>query len=75
MLDPTIAKAFLSVSKFYAEDTLHTGAGGGAVDNNPYADATANQTEQMRLYRSDPDKARRLISAAGKTPGDFGLQP
>jgi hypothetical protein len=43
-----------------------------AKHGNPFADKTANQTGQMLLIRADPAEARRLITAAGKEPRDFG---
>jgi len=42
---------------------------------NPFVDGEGeNVTEQMRLAKSDPDRARSLIAAAGKKPSDFGLK-
>jgi hypothetical protein len=41
---------------------------------NPFADASLNMTKQMALVKNDPDRARSLIAAAGKKPGDFGLK-
>jgi hypothetical protein len=54
----------------FREDSLETGAHGGAADN-PFA--SENITEIMRAVRSDPDRARRMAVAAGKKPSDFGL--
>lgn len=69
----TLAKALAKVGKeLYAEDTLATTANG--VLSNPFSDGDSfNLTEQGRLIRSDPRKAKALIQAAGKKPADFGL--
>jgi hypothetical protein len=59
-------------SELFAEDSF--AAGGGGVVSNPFADGNAfNVTEQGKLVRSDPNKARALIRAAGKDPVRYGL--
>lgn len=40
---------------------------------NPFDDKNPNMTEQMRMWKADPDHARSLMAAAGKKPSDFGL--
>jgi hypothetical protein len=71
---PAIAKAMAKVGKeLYSEDTMATNANG--VLSNPFSEgATFNLTKQGELLRSDPRKAKALISAAGKRPSDFGMQ-
>lgn len=72
IMSPRLADAFAKVgAALFKEDSLEGGT--SAAVNNPFADASANVTEQMRAYRTDPDRARRLIAAAGKKPSDFGL--
>lgn len=41
------------------------GSGGGGGEANPFAKATWNLTNQMRITKSDPTKAARLKAAAG----------
>lgn len=64
ILSAPIARAFAQVGKFYAEDRMIDGQG-GATDN-PFAAGKDNETEQMRLAKADPEKARRLIRQAGR---------
>lgn len=73
VLDAKVAKAFAKVGKeLYAEDTMATNATGAL--NNPFSDgANFNLTRQGEAIRSDPRKAKALITAAGKNPADFGL--
>lgn len=52
------------------EDTLNIGKTGKG--KNPF-DGDGNVTEQGRIINSDPEQARRLIEAAGKKPGEYGL--
>lgn len=64
ILSAPIARAFAQVGKFYAEDRMIDGKGGGA--DNPFTAGKDNETEQMRLAKADPEKARRLIRQAGR---------
>lgn len=42
---------------------------------NPFSDGESNNlTAQMNMVKSDPDRARSLIAAAGKQPSAFGLK-
>lgn len=45
-----------------------SGGAGTAGDANPWAEKTLNLTKQGQLIRSDPERARGLCRAAGKTP-------
>lgn len=65
ILSPAIARAFSAIGKMYAEDRLIDGTKGGAADN-PFTAGKDNETEQMRLAKADPEKARRLIRQAGR---------
>lgn len=40
--------------------------GGGGGESNPFAVDTFNLTEQGKLWKNDPEKAKRLIEAAKK---------
>lgn len=73
VLSPKLAQAMAKAGKaLYAEDTFVQG--GNAPANNPFADGpTNNRTEQMRMYRANPQQALSYIRAAGKQPSDFGL--
>lgn len=73
ILDAPLAAMFAKVgAALYKEgDVLK---GDAARVNNPFADATVNMTEQMRVVRQDPSLALSLIAAAGKKPEDFGLK-
>ena len=41
--------------------------GGGGSNTNPFAKETYNMTEQVRLFKDNPEQARALASAAGVT--------
>lgn len=72
ILSAKIATAMARVGKeLYGEDSLATTANG--VLSNPFSDKSFNLTEQGRLIRSDPKKAKALVSAAGKNPTEYGL--
>ena len=43
----------------------YTPKSGKVITNNPFAKDTFNLTEQGRLFRDNPEEARRLASAAG----------
>lgn len=65
-----LAKLFAKVgAAIYREGSILKG------DNtrvgNPFE--SDNQTEQMRIYKADPQHALSLIAAAGKKPADFGI--
>lgn len=68
---PQLAKALASVGeKLFAEDALFSGA--GSVEN-PFSEKSHNLTKQGQMIRSDPDRAKALIKAAGLKPSDYGL--
>lgn len=70
--DATLAKALARVGKeLFSEDSFASGDGG--VINNPWAEGKINLTEQGKLVRSDPNKARALIRAAGLNPATYNL--
>jgi hypothetical protein len=58
-------------AELFAEDSFATGNGG--VLSNPWSKDAFNLTEQGKLVRSDPNKAKALIRAAGKDPAQYGL--
>lgn len=67
-----LALALARVGKeLFSEDSFATGDGG--VLSNPFAKDTINLTEQGKLVRSDPNKARALIRAAGGNAAEYGL--
>lgn len=73
ILSEPLAVAFAKAgSAIYKEDDVLRG--NADVLNNPFADDKPNMTEQMKLYRRDPEHALSLIAAAGKKPEDFGLK-
>ena len=73
VLSPVLAQAMAKAGKaLYREgEFVEGGKQPGGV--NPFDSKTPNITEQMRMFRSNPDLARSYIRAAGKQPGDFGL--
>lgn len=73
VLMPKLAQTMARLGKqLYGEDQFVPG--GNTPTNNPYADGpTNNRTEQMRMYRANPQQALSYIRAAGKQPSDFGL--
>lgn len=57
----------------YKEDDVLKG--NTAHLNNPFEEgAHFNVTNQMKIIKSDPDKAREMIASAGKKPQEFGLK-
>lgn len=67
-----LALALARVGKeLFSEDSFATGDGG--VLSNPFAKDTLNLTEQGKLVRDDPNKARALIRAAGGDPKAYDL--
>ncbi|NKX16203.1 hypothetical protein HGG75_10745 [Ochrobactrum pseudogrignonense] len=72
MLDPNVAFALAKVGKeMYGEDSTATNASGSL--NNPFSSENFNLTQQGKLIRDDPSKAKSLIRAAGGNPAEFGL--
>lgn len=58
----------------YKEDEVLRGRGSEAA-GNVFADGESfNLTSAMKIIKTDPDRARSLIAAAGKKPSDFGIQ-
>lgn len=59
----------------YQEDGVLKGD--PAAVGNPFDEKSDNysMTEQMAVYKNDPNRALQLIAAAGKKPEDFGLKP
>lgn len=53
-----------------SEDHMATGGAGG---KNPFADDSKNWGEQNAIIRDDPQLARNLIRAAGKSPQTYKL--
>lgn len=69
---PQLAKALASVGeKLFAEDNLFGGP--GSVEN-PFSEKSFNLTKQGQMIRSDPDRAKALIKAAGLKPSEYGLK-
>lgn len=67
-----LALALARVGKeLFSEDSFATGDGG--ILSNPFAKDTLNLTEQGKLVRDDPNKARALIRAAGGDPKAYDL--
>jgi len=78
VLSAPIAIAFAKIGKaLYAEDVDHgAGAGGNAGSSNPFTSGpnTGNATERNILWKQDPERAKRMIVAAGFTPDQFGYR-
>jgi hypothetical protein len=71
ILDPTIGKALhTAYVSLFKEDYLATGMSGKP---NPFSKETMNLTEQSRLIREEPDRARAFIRAAGLEPTKYRL--
>lgn len=74
ILDARIAPFMAELgTALYTEDGVLRGS--PDVVGNIFDDKSEafNMTEQHKLVKSDPAKARSLIAAAGKKPQDFGL--
>ena len=57
--------------QLFAEDTVYAGP---TASSNPFADGPHhNLTEQGKILRSDPKRARALIQAAGQDPALYRL--
>lgn len=69
---PIIAKLLAQAGKgMFGEDTLFEGPN---VTNNPFAAGEhENITEQGRIVKADPARAKQLIIAAGKDPKAYSL--
>lgn len=67
---PALANLLATAGRAMQNDTL-IGNGGGGGGANPFAKETANLTEQSKLIRTDPAKARTLAAAAGWPSGDI----
>lgn len=71
VLKPKIGNLLARVGKaLYAEDTVY---GGPSTAANPFSDKSENMTDQGKIIRDDPNHARALIRAAGKSPLEWGL--
>ncbi len=72
ILNPTIAIMLSHLTDtLFKEDKYVTGGAANASDN-PFVKG-GNQTVQMQMIASDRAKALQLMSAAGRTPAEFGL--
>jgi hypothetical protein len=49
------------------------GGGGGNFSNNPWSSENWNMTEQGRLFRENPERAKQMAASAGTSIG--GLRP
>lgn len=75
ILSEPIARLFANAgSAFFKEGEMLRGK--RTTLGNPFAEGTKdfNVTQQMLMYKQDPEMARSLIAAAGKKPSDFGLK-
>jgi len=75
ILNARIAKAFWNVGKaLYREDGLHRGDPASGAEN-PFKDGPdkGNMTEQSRLIKADPVKAKTLMREAGRKPSEWNL--
>lgn len=72
ILSAPLAQMFAKAgAALYKEgEVLH---GDPARVNNPFADATENLTDAMKLVKEDRPLALSMIRAAGKKPADYGL--
>ncbi len=70
---PQVAQMFANIGEqLYAEDTVFAGPSASA---NPFADGPHhNLTEQGKILRSDPKRAKALILAAGGDPTLYQLE-
>lgn len=60
------------VNKRLATDVPKVGTGNATV-KNPFTKEHFNLTEQGKIIRENPERARQLITAAGKDPKNYGL--
>lgn len=47
----------------------HGGGSGSGKVNNPWSREHWNMTEQARIFREDPERARKMAAAHGKKVG------
>lgn len=67
----SLAKLFAKLgAAVYKEDGVLKGR--NSPIGNPF-EGDGNLSQQMAVWKNDPDHARALITAAGKKPSDFGL--
>lgn len=72
ILDATIAVAFAKAGKSLGTEGQFV-SGNAATADNPFMPGKENITQQMLSWKTDPNKARMQMAAAGKSPRDFGL--
>lgn len=66
---PAIAFAFAKIGQqLFAEDQIFGGVGGF---KNPFAAENENLTEQGKIIKSDPERAKVLMRSAGINPKDY----
>ena len=72
VMAPAIAQMLAKVGEqLYSEDTVYAGP---TASKNPFADGPHhNLTEQGKILRSDPKRAKALIIAAGDDPALYRL--
>lgn len=62
-------KAYLTANPWAVSNTQKSGAGSycgtGGVNKNPFAKDTWNMTEQGRMFKEDPERAKSLASEIG----------
>lgn len=71
--DLGIGMAHLGAAVYSEDDVLR---GNPAAVGNPFDEGSPhfNLTKAMSIIKSDPEQAKTLIYAAGKTPADYGLK-
>ncbi|MEJ8474599.1 hypothetical protein [Roseibium algae] len=70
--DPVAVKLLAFIhDRAFTEDGLSPG--GGGAGSNPFDKTNPDLAAQSSLIRSDPDRARSLITAAGREPKQFYL--
>lgn len=76
ILDDTIAVAFHEIGKRYFTEGGFVAGDGGSGGDNPFQGPAdkLNWTVVHKTIKADRPRALALIAAAGKKPGDFGLQ-
>lgn len=70
ILSAPIARLFADIGTLYGEDKVLRGKPDEI--GNPFA-GDVNLTLAMNIVKSDPDRARSLIAAAGKKAAEYGL--
>lgn len=72
VLNAPLIKVFSEIGEqLFSEGSFING--GNEPGANPWDEKTLNLTEQGRLVRQDPARARAFIRAAGKRAADYGL--